>query len=265
MKSEARNVAKTELQMKLTDQRRSALQKYQDMVIGQPGIWKLLKYEIIMIMCNGLTGALGFAMRKILYPCLFAEVGRGTVFGRNMTIRHAHKIRIGDRCIFDDMTVLDAKGDTNQGITIGNDVVIARNTVVSCKGGDIEIGDNSNISLNCMIHSESSVRIGARNLWAAFCYIIGGGRHSFDRTDMPIIQQGSVSDGVVMDDDIWLGADVKIMDGCHIGRGVILGTGSVVNKDIPAFSVAAGAPARVIRKRQGHETQDQPAAPSLEE
>jgi acetyltransferase-like isoleucine patch superfamily enzyme len=242
--------AKTDLQMKLTSDRVSALKKYQMMVTGNSGLMSLLKYEFIILICNTCPGALGYFLRKLLYPYLFAAVGHGTVFGRNITIRHPHKIRIGERCIIDDLVVLDAKGDSNTGISIGNDVIIARNTVISCKNGDITIGDNTNISLNCMIHSEDKVVIGPRNLWAAYCYIIGGGRHDFDRTDLPVIQQGSQVNGIVMDEDIWLGAFVKILDGCHIGRGVIIGAGSLVNKDVDSYKIAAGSPARIIRDRQ---------------
>jgi acetyltransferase-like isoleucine patch superfamily enzyme len=249
MSSSPRKEAKTELQMELTSERVSALKKYQMMVIGQRGLFKLLKFEIIMMLCNSCPGALGYFLRKFLYPGLFKSVGRGTVFGRNLTIRHPHKIEIGDRCIIDDLVVLDAKGQSNKGIRIGDDVIIARNTVVSCKDGDIDIGDNSNISLNCMIHSEKSVKIGARNLWAAYCYVIGGGRHDFDRTDLPIIQQGSQVDGIIMDEDIWLGAGVKILDGCRIGKGAIIGAGSIVNKDIDAFKIAAGIPVKIIKNR----------------
>ncbi len=242
--------AKTELQASLTDKRRSALQKYREMVIGTRGFWKLFKYEFIMWLCNATPGAPGYFFRKLLYPRLLGHVGRGVVFGRNMTIRHPDKICIGDNCIFDDLVVLDAKGIDNKGITIGNNVVIARNSVISCKGGDIEIGDNSNISLNCMIHSEKSVVIGKNNLWAAYCYVIGGGNHDFDRIDIPIVQQGSHVKGIVMNEDIWLGAGVRILDGCNIGRGVVVGAGSLVTKDIPDWHLAAGSPARIIRDRR---------------
>ena len=242
--------AKTRLQSALTDQRQSALAKYRMMVLGRGGLWSLIKYECIMMLCNTMPGAAGYLLRKLLYPMLLGSVGSGTVFGRNMTIRHPDKIRIGSNCVLDDMVVLDAKGDGNRGITIGDNVIIARNTVVSCKGGDIDIGDNSNISLNCMIHSEKSVVIGRNNLWAAYCYIIGGGNHSFDRTDVPIVQQPSRVTGIVMDEDIWLGAGVRILDGCHIGTGVVIGAGSLVSKDIPDYHLAAGSPARVIRDRR---------------
>ncbi len=242
--------AKTALQSALTDAKQSALTKYRKMVLGEKSLWALIKYELVMMLCNALPGAPGFLLRKLLYPKLLGQVGRGSVFGRNMTIRHPDKIRIGTNCIFDDMVVLDAKGDGNRGITIGDNVIIARNTVVSCKGGNIEIGDNSNISLNCMIHSEKSVTIGKNNLWAAYCYVIGGGNHSFDRTDVPIVQQPSHVTGIVMNDDIWLGAGVMILDGCHIGTGVVIGAGSLVSKDIADYHLAAGSPARVIRDRR---------------
>jgi acetyltransferase-like isoleucine patch superfamily enzyme len=249
MMTTIREEPKTELQMKLTSEKLSSRKKYQMLALGEPGWWKLVKYELIMLFCNSCPGAIGFALRKLLYPHILGHVGHGVTFGRNMTIRHPHKIKIGDRCIIDDLVVLDAKGESNRGITIGNDCIIARNTVISCKGGDIEIGDFSNISLNCMIVSEKSVKIGSNNLWAAYCYIIGGGRHDFERMDVPIMQQGSQTEGIVMEADIWLGADVKILDGCHIGRGTIIGAGSVVNKDIPDYKIAAGAPARIIKDR----------------
>jgi acetyltransferase-like isoleucine patch superfamily enzyme len=218
-------------------------------VIGDKKMWNLIKYEIVMLLCNSAPGAIGFVLRKILYPFILGKTGRGVVFGRNMTIRHPAKIRIGDRCIIDDLVVLDAKGDNETGITIGNDCIIARNSVISCKGGVIEIGDYTNISLNCMIVSEKSVKIGRNNLWAAYCYIIGGGKHEFNRLDIPIMQQGSTVEGIIMEDDIWLGADVKIMDGCHIGQGAIIGASSLVTKDIPNYKIAAGSPARVLRDR----------------
>ncbi|MBN1551503.1 acyltransferase [bacterium] len=262
MSHEPREESKTELQSQLTNQKISALKKYQMMTIGRSGLWRLIKYELIMLICNRCSGALGYFLRKILYPRLLGHVGKGTVFGRDMTLRHPHKIRVGDHCVFDDLVVLDAKGETNQGITIGDNVIIARNTVISCKNGNITIGDNSNISLNCMIHSEKNVVIGPKNLWAAYCYIIGGGKHNFDRIDMPIIQQGSQVDGIQMSEDIWLGARVTIFDGCSIGKGVVIGAGSLVNKDIPDYKIAAGVPVKIIKDRAGQKGNESPSESS---
>lgn len=253
-----RDVAQTELQRQLTSSKKSAVAKYIDIVVGQPGLLKLLKMELIAGFIGVIPGAFGMALRHFLFPRLFARCGKGVVFGRNMTIRHPHKIRIGDNVIFDDLVVLDAKGENNQGITIGANVIVARNTVLSCKGGDIEIGDNTNISLNCMVHSESSVKLGSNILIAAYCYIIGGGMHDTERVDVPIIQQGSTSKGITLGDNLWLGAGVKVLDGSVIERDCVIAAGAIVNRTIPEFSIAAGVPARVVKRRISASTQPLP-------
>src|SRR4029453_14522200 len=99
--------------------------------------------------------------------------------------------------------------------------------------------------------SETSVRIGANVLFAACCYVIAGGNHGTDRTDISIIQQDSFSKGgVAIEDNVWLGADVKVLDGVNIGRDAVAGAGSVVVRNIPAFTVAAGMPAKVMKERE---------------
>ena len=72
-------------------------------------------------------------------------------------LRHPHKIRIGDNVVIDDNCLIDAKGDANRGITIGSGVFVGRNTILSCKNGDIELGDGANVGFNCEIFSASRV------------------------------------------------------------------------------------------------------------
>jgi acetyltransferase-like isoleucine patch superfamily enzyme len=152
--------------------------------------------------------------------------------------------------MIDDGCVLDAKGQQNAGIEIGDNVVLSRNTILSCKGGSIVIGDNTNFSVNCTFISESSMRIGANVLFAAYCYVIAGGNHGTDRTDVAVIQQDSLSKGgVVIEDNVWLGAGVNVLDGVRIEHDAIAGAGSVVMRDVPAFTVVAGIPAKIIKSR----------------
>ena len=106
-----------------------------------------------------------------------------------MVLRHPHKIRIGDNVVIDDNCLLDAKGDTNRGITIGSGVFVGRNTILSCKNGDIEIEDGANIGFNCELFSASRVRIGRDTLLAAYCYVIGGD-HDFSDPSRPVLEQG---------------------------------------------------------------------------
>ncbi len=240
---------KTALQSALTDKKTSALKKYQQVVVGRSGLMKLLLMELITLFITPLPGALGLLLRSKIYPLMFASVGRKVVFGRSMTIRHPHKIHIGDNTVIDDYAVLDAKGEDNRGIRIGSNVMVGRSTVLSCKNGDISIGDNTNIAMNCFVQSAGDVHIGDFVLFGAYCYVIGGGDHKIDRIDIPIISQGQVVRGIRIEENCWLGGGVLVQDGAAIGRDSILGSGAVVRGHIPAYSIAAGVPARVIRSR----------------
>ena len=131
--SDDEQVKKTELQSVLTDPKKSALKKYQDIAIGSGSLLALLKYELLISLLSPLPGAAGLVLRKMFYPSLFGGVGRNVIFGKSITIRHPGKIFIGDNVVIDDYAVLDAKGNDNKGIFIGDNVMIGRNTSISCK------------------------------------------------------------------------------------------------------------------------------------
>ena len=240
---------KTELQAILTDEKQTALQKYQDITIGSYSISKLIKYELLVTLIGALPGAIGLVLRKKFYKSLFARVGRNVIFGKSITIRHPDKIYIGDNVIIDDYAVLDGKGTDNNRIIIGDNVMIGRSSVISCKNGNITIGENSNIAMNCFIQSAKEVNIGKNVLFAAYCYVIGGGDHETERTDIPIIAQGQIVKGITIEDNCWIGASVKVLDGVKIGRDSIIGAGAVVTKDIPSYAIAVGVPAKVVKTR----------------
>jgi len=233
----------------LTTGTNSKLQKYQALVVGRRGIWQLLKYELIILFSSWVPGALGLLLRSRLYPLMTGLAGRGNVFGVNVVLRHPGKVRLSDNIIVDDGVVLDAKGSENRGIDIGTNVFIGRNTIIYCQNGDIEIGDNTNIGSNCQIFSAGSVRIGKDVLIAAYSYLVGGG-HIHDDPYTPIIHQGRTARGIVIEDNVWVGAAVKVLDGVTIGEGSIIAAGAVVTADIPSYVIAGGMPAKVIRSRE---------------
>lgn len=226
----------------------SARQKYSALVVGRPGLGALLKYELIVTLAQALPGALGLALRKALYPTLLGSCGRNVVFGQNVVLRHPHKIHVGDNVVIDDNCLVDAKGTSNRGITIGSGVFIGRNSILSCKNGDITLGHGANVGFNCEIFSAGSVTIGADVLVAAYAYVIGGDHHFADPTK-PVLDQARVSRGVSVGDGAWLGAGAKILDGVSVGEHAIIGAGAVVRDDVPARAVAVGVPARVVSTR----------------
>jgi len=225
----------------------SPFQKYQDLVVGSSSLAKLLLFEIVS-WTMWIPGALGLVLRKLSYPIVLGSVGKNVVFGQGVVLRHPGKIHVGDDVTVDDLVLLDAKGTTNRGITIGNGVFLGRGTILSCKDGDITLGDHVNIGFHSEIFSGSNVTVGNHGLFAAYTYLVGGG-HEFESTEQAVIDQPRSSRGITLGTNVWLGAGVKVLDGVTIGSDVVVGAGAVVTEDLPDGAVAAGLPARVLRRR----------------
>jgi carbonic anhydrase/acetyltransferase-like protein (isoleucine patch superfamily) len=226
----------------------SPLRAYQDLVIGSRSLGRLLLYELVMLASSWVPGALGLLLRKWLYPLLLGASGRGVIFGQGVVLRHPHKVRLGDGVTLDDLVVLDAKGGSNRGIEVGRGAFLGRGTILSCKDGDITLGDHANLGFHCEIFSGSTVTVGAHALFAAQVYLVGGG-HAFEASEAAVIDQPRTSHGILLGENVWLGTGAKVLDGVRIGKDVVVGAGTVVNADLPDGAIAAGVPARVLRWR----------------
>ncbi|UCE43024.1 MAG: acyltransferase [Candidatus Aminicenantes bacterium] len=243
---------KGSVQKALLDEKKSAYKKYLELFVGKKSLWYIIKYESIIFLFSWIPGALGLFLRKLFYPMILGKVGKGVVFGHHITLRHPHKTIIDDNSFVDDYAVLDAKGEEDKGIILGKNVIIGRNTILSCKGGSIELGDYVNISAGCSLLSETIISVGAYTFLAGHCYLVAGGNHSISRTDIPIMFQPSlIKGGIQIEEDSWLGASVVVLDGITLGKGCVVGAGAVVTESFPDYSVIAGIPAKKIKSRKG--------------
>ena len=243
--------ADSEVRRMMKDTEGSALKKYMALTVGKPSLFALLKYELILGMFGSLPGALGLVLRQKIYRHMFASCGRKVVFGRNVTIRHPHRIRFGDNVIIDDNAVLDGKGESDITLEIGSGSIVGRNSILSCKGGAIRLADKVNISVNCTLISETLLSIGENVLIAGHCYLIAGGNHGLDRTDIPILDQPLIEKGGIdIKEHCWLGANVTVLDGVTFGRDSVAAAGSVVNKSVNAYHIVGGVPAKTLRDRK---------------
>ena len=114
--------------------------------------------------------------------------------------------------------------------------------------GVIEIGEGSTVNAFSAIYGSGGVTIGRLVSIGPHVAIVASTKNYRDR-DVPIKQQGIMSRGIVVEDDVWLGAHAVVLDGVRIGRGAVVGAGSVVRQDVPAFAVVAGVPAVVVGER----------------
>jgi acetyltransferase-like isoleucine patch superfamily enzyme/acyl carrier protein len=232
-------IYKKQMIQKLYDKESSSLNRYKEFYVGSSDLGELLKFELLTSLLGLIPGALGLLLRKYFYPYLFKKVGRNVLWGKNITLRYPGNIEIGDQVAIDDNCLLDAKGVIDQGIRIGNDVIIARDTIIQGKTAGVKIGDRCVIGSQCQLSSAGGIFIGNYVMLSGKCYI-GGGHYRTEDIETPMIDQDLYSKGpVVIEDDVWLGAGVVILDGVRIGKGCFVGAGSIIRDDIKPYTIVA--------------------------
>ncbi len=110
------------------------------------------------------------------------------------------------------------------------------------------LGAGAYVGRNTFLGAYRPLSIGDRALVGAYCYIISA-NHRYERRDVPIREQGFTGAPIVIEEDAWLGTHVVVLPGVTIGRGAIIAAGSVVNRDVPAWQIWGGMPARFIKER----------------
>lgn len=161
-------------------------------------------------------------------------------------------LQIGRNAFIDDNVTIYSHED-GAGIVLGDRVHIHRGTILEVgAGGQIVIGADTHIQSNCNLKAFlRDLRIGAHVQMAPQC-ALSPYEHGFEDISRPMREQPIHSKGpIVLEDDVWLGVGVRVLDGVTIGQGAVIGAGAVVTKDVPPLAIAVGLPARVIRWRGG--------------
>jgi len=160
------------------------------------------------------------------------------------------RLTIGPQCFIDEGVTIYAHPDGGE-VRLGRGVHLYRGTIIEVgRGGSVIIGDDTHIQAHCNIKGFlGSTRIG-RNVQIAPHCGFSPYEHRFDDLSTAIREQDIVSAGdIVLEDNVWLGLNVQVLDGVTIGEGTVVGAGAVVTKSLPPHCVAVGVPARVIRRR----------------
>lgn len=142
-------------------------------------------------------------------------------------------------------------------LTVGAHSTIAAGCIIR---GDVTIGEHS--ALNAGAATIGKVTIGSAVRIASYAVLVGE-NHGTDDLDLPIAIQPLTSLGIVVEDDVWIGANVTILDGVTIGSHSVVAAGAVVSKDVPPWSIVGGVPARVIRDRRDQAAGSTPRTDAL--
>lgn len=162
-------------------------------------------------------------LRIILWFHRFDSLGTHCGVGRRVRIYGPMRISMGDgSALFDEV------------LLIGN--------------GRLTIGARSTVGYACVFGCADRIDIGNDVMISASCYVTDLD-HTFASVGVPIAEQGVQTAAVVIEDDVWVGAHSIVLRGVRIGRGAVIGANSVVTRDVPAYTIAAGSPARVIKHR----------------
>jgi len=116
---------------------------------------------------------------------------------------------------------------------------------------NIEIGSNTKINRGVFITAPDKIKIGNDVLIGPYT-VINSGNHNYSNPDVPIRLQGHIIKPIVIEDDVWIGANSTILAGVTIGKGAVVGAGAVVTKNINPYTVVGGVPATFIKERKKH-------------
>ncbi|OCP04401.1 MULTISPECIES: acyltransferase [unclassified Ensifer] len=161
-----------------------------------------------------------------------------------LRLRYRNRVTIGQRC-----RILGAIIDPGKGrIAIGKRAEIKQGAIIQAIDGSVTIGDHFSLNPYSILYGSGGLTIGDWVRIAAHVVVIPA-NHGFDNPDVPIKMQPETRLGVVIEDDVWIGAGAIVLDGAHISRGCVIGAGSVVRGRTDPLGIYVGSPARKVAVR----------------
>jgi acetyltransferase-like isoleucine patch superfamily enzyme len=191
---------------------------------------------------------IGIGLRGVLYRPMLRMHG-WVAIERHVRLRFASQIRLGPGSYLDEGVYIHA---CPQGVEIGAGSLVMHGAVLhvynfrNLPHAGIRIGRNCLIGEYTVIRGQGGVTIGDRVYTSPHTQLIAV-NHVFDDPTRPFTDQGITAEGIVIEDDVWLGSGAIVTDGVRIGRGAVVAAGAVVTTDVPAHTVVGGVPARVLR------------------
>lgn len=142
--------------------------------------------------------------------------------------------------------------------TRGTATIIGAHTVIDSfvkikpagGSGNLVIGDSSTINSGCVLYTGNGIHIGNNVAVAANC-TFAPVNHEYEKKDVLINQQGfrKSKGGIVVEDDVWIGANCVILDGAILRKGCVIGAGSIVRGEVKPYTINVGTPLKVIGSR----------------
>ncbi|NEO24406.1 MAG: acyltransferase [Moorea sp. SIO4G2] len=186
-------------------------------------------------------------IRHNYYRNQLGNIGEDCYIGKSVIKNNLSKLFLGNRVIVENNVTLKCNLE-DSAIHIGDRSIIRSSAMLISAEGKIKIGSDCSVNPFCFLYGAGDLVIGNWVRIATHTVIVTS-NYTFDDLDTPIDLQPSTKKGVIIEDDVWIGAGVRILDGCRIGKGSVIGAGTVLTKSVEPYSVVVGVPGKVIRKR----------------
>ncbi|MGQ9491507.1 MAG: acyltransferase [Anaerolineae bacterium] len=208
--------------------------------------------QAIIALAGWVPTVVGIGLRALLYRLILHMDGIAAI-ENGVRLRFADQIRLGRNVYLDQGVYLHA---CPQGITVGDNTFVMHGAVLhvynfrNLPHAFIRIGRDSLIGELNVLRGQGGITVGDRVYTAPLVQILAV-NHVYDDPTRPMVEQGITAEGIVIEDDVWIGAGAIITDGVTVGRGAVVAAGAVVTADVPAHTVVGGVPARVLRTIDG--------------
>jgi len=210
---------------------------------------RYLLEQVIFFMVGWIPTIVGIGVRGLLYKTIIRMEG-WVAIEHGVRIRFGDNLRLGSGTYIDNGVYLHA---TPNGIEIGANSMVMHGAVLHVYNfrdiphSGIHIGKDCLVGEYSIIRGQGGVHIGDRVYTSPYTQVIAV-NHVFDDPARPFIDQGITAEGIIIEDDVWLGSGSIITDGVTIGKGSVVAAGAVVTQDVEPGTVVGGVPAKVIRK-----------------
>jgi len=195
-----------------------------------------------------LARAPSLLLRRAWLRLRLGRFGEDTLVESGVRLQYPEHIRLGNGVRIASQATLRANTEQAGGISIGDHTTLHESVLIAANRGRVTIGRHSWVGPFCLVYGNGEVSIGDNVLIAAHTSI-NTVSHHYERCDIPINDQGIYCDPVRIEDDAWIGMNAVILQGVTIGKGAIVGAGAVVTRDVPAWSIVMGVPARIVSQR----------------
>lgn len=176
---------------------------------------------------------------------LSLKKGKNCFIDKTAVVTGTGKCFIGENCVINSYARIQCDGEV---LKIGENTTIDHFAFIRLWGGKIIIGKNFYLNSYSILNGHGGLTIGDNVLIANHVSIVPA-NHIYTIQNMPINHQGLRMKGIVIENDVWIAAGCKILDGITIGEGAIIAAGSVVTKDVPAYTIYGGIPAKFLKMR----------------